>query len=787
MSLPEHQINQLEGLPLLPCGGPTGKQPINEDGSLMTGWQNAAFTPEQILQMNGKVNAVGTRTGPDADYLLILDIDGASAVDKCREFNCFPKDTGWVIRRDTDPHRLKVAFYISEQLRNTLTRADGSPLGKRVLQTKAAVYDTDDGGHPKRDNNNRPITLHKQEAIELFYGSGQCVVLGSHKASGGSYYWDGSPIQLTEPSLEWWELINFILQSHTVEDKARTPVSAEDEVTQSGPLTPCIICGRDTSSACTTYTSHGRGRVNCFEGQTFSPPTDLGIGDTITRDGKAYAFCGHGFNDSVGPFLKFAEHQKRQEPEVDELDDDDLYLQQEALKHFKEAQEASVDLIDVFGPIWGQLLIDRAAAFPCDPSMLLLPMLGYCSSLIGNKACVRIKEGWSEPLIVWGMIAQPPSSMKSPAGGVFGKPLAKLQGIAAEAHHRQQQTFKLKEKRWKAECTQLQQEAKNRKQDEPDLPEPPPAPVPPRHYYFDSVTIERLAEVLAQSNVHGTICFHDELAKWFSSLEKKAGQSDRPTWLNLWTGQALKCDTKTSGNSFAEATAVSIIGFIQPDKLAQLIEKDGDSGAAGDGLWARFLTVIPRTIPFKFNPLEVDLTEDLLYLAEALDAIPPRSELHIGSGALNQAFIPAWDRWSDMEVNTSAARASFIGKLRGYSVRIAGILHLINTPVGDIDQHTAEVAVRLCDFFLAQFDQLMPQVSDVGEVDTNTARFLQKVKDRDLKEVRVRDLQRWNILGKGVKSKECEQFLRNLAASGQGEFIQLHTKGSKKGAWGWRP
>ena len=308
-----HLLNQLEGLPLLPCGGPSGKQPINADGSLMKQWQNAAFTVDQILELNGNVNAVGTRTGPDADHLLILDIDGRTAVEKCIEFDCRPNAAGWAIRRDTDKHRLKVAFHITEDLRPFLAKDDGSPLGKRVLQTKPAVWDIDDDGNPKRDSNNRLITLEKQEAVELFYGTGQCVILGNHKESGGVYYWDGSPVQLAEPTPEWWGLINHILDQHAVEDKARQPVD-KDDISQSGPDTPCVICGRNTSSACTTFNSSGRIRVNCFEGQTFSPPTDLKIGDTITRGEEAYAFCGYGFNDSIGSFAKFAEHRERPEP-----------------------------------------------------------------------------------------------------------------------------------------------------------------------------------------------------------------------------------------------------------------------------------------------------------------------------------------------------------------------------------------------------------------------------------------------------------------------------------------
>ena len=479
-------------------------------------------------------------------------------------------------------------------------------------------------------------------------------------------------------------------------------------------------------------------------------------------------------------------HRPTDDAAPEELDDD-LELRQEALNRFREAQAASIDLTEVFGPFWGQRLIERAEAFPCDPVMLLLPMLGYVSSLVGNKASVRVKGGWSEPLIVWGMIAQPPSSLKSPAGGVFGKPLAKLQGESSRAFAKEHDAHKAKEKRWKAECRTLEAEAK-REKTTAELPEPPQPPTPPRHYYFDSVTIERLAAVLAQPNVPGTICFHDELAKWFGSLDRKGNQSDRPTWLNLWTGGALKHDTQTGVRAFAESTAVSIVGFIQPDKLAQLIAKDEEAGAAGDGLWARFLPAIPRTIPFAYNDLEIDLTDDLVELARQLDNISPETTIGIGPGAMQQAFIPAWERWSQQEGESSASRASSLGKLRGYSVRLAGILHVLHhNGIGDIDQATATTAVRLCEFFLAQFDQLMPQVSETGDVSPTTAKFLQRVKDRGMTEVRVRDLNRWKLLGRHSNAKECEQFLRNLAAGGIGTFEKVHSKGSAKGAWAWKP
>lgn len=471
-----------------------------------------------------------------------------------------------------------------------------------------------------------------------------------------------------------------------------------------------------------------------------------------------------------------------------DLNGEDLEVKREALQRFQLAQQASIDLVEVFGPLWGKRLIDRADAFPCDPQILLLPMLGFIASLIGRKATVRVKGGWSEPLVIWGLIAQPASSLKSPAGGVFGAPLAKLQGEAATDYSKKLSTFKLKEKAWKSSCKARDSSA-NKEVFSPELPDPPLPPEPPRHYYIESVTIERLAAIHSQANVPGLVAFHDELADWFASLEKVSRGNDRPKWLKLWTGQALKHDTATGVTAFAEKTAVSVIGFIQPDKLAQLhsAEADADFDTSGDGLWARFLPVIPRTIPFVFNDLEVEITDELIELARGLEEIPQRTVITINKAAIDEVLDPAWSRWAAAEGDSAPSRAAFLGKLRGYSVRIAGLLHLLDERHDlCIAMPTAITAVKLCEFFLAQFDQLCPQIQQGGDVSTVEAKFLAKVRDRDLKQVTARDLQGWKLLGRKCHAKQCRQFLANLAEEGIGTFEQLSPKGSKGGSWAWR-
>ena len=314
-----HLIHQLDGLPLLPCGyGPEGKAPIDPTtGRGLEGWESKAFTPDQILGFNGKVIAVGTRTGPAAGHLLIIDIDGRSAVEHCIAAGAYPKAAGWTIRRTTDRDRLKVAFYASEELIELLTDANGEPIGKRVMQTAAPVYDLDADGSPKRDEHGHLVKLKKQEAIELFYGTGQCLILGAHKPSGGEYVWDGSPINLTEPSDDWLAVIKDVLKANKVETK-RLHAKGSGQTQQSGPGQPCVICGRHTSAACTTYNDGERVRINCYEGQTFNPRDAHGAlkeGETVIGiDGNLYAYCGPLFNPSIGGFSKFAQHIDQPKP-----------------------------------------------------------------------------------------------------------------------------------------------------------------------------------------------------------------------------------------------------------------------------------------------------------------------------------------------------------------------------------------------------------------------------------------------------------------------------------------
>ena len=268
-----HRLAALD-LPLLAVGaGPERKAPASlRNGELLVGWTTAKHTPSQLDGACSKVIAAGTRTGKDAHGLIAFDIDGETAVSWCLEHDCDPATTPtWQIHRNTDESRLKVAFRLSEDQQQQLGQI------KATEPTKDAVKD--DAGN----------VIEKGEAVELFHGTGQVIVLGQHWPSKGCYLWPEGlgPEALAPIPSCWWEAALAI--AGDISPKAATAKAKSTGKGDWRPLSPCPICGRDTTSFCS---QHRDGKtIRCFHGNTFSPPSGLRRGDEITdKQGTIWAY-----------------------------------------------------------------------------------------------------------------------------------------------------------------------------------------------------------------------------------------------------------------------------------------------------------------------------------------------------------------------------------------------------------------------------------------------------------------------------------------------------------------
>jgi hypothetical protein len=297
-----HLLPQLAGLPILPIGhGGDGKAPADPaTGDLLSGWQTAVFTPEQVAAACSKITAVGFRPGPDAGGLIAFDIDGATAIELCRSHGCDPLAAPtWQVRRDTAADRLKVVWRIPEELRDHLECTV-----HKLVTKKPSFRGAKDG-----------------ENVATYYGAGQVVVLGQHLSSGGNYFWpDGhGPAALAEITSEWWELAHLIAEADPQQTKGSSTSSRTTSRSDWRRIDPCPICGRDEHLICS---KHRDGRsILCFHGSTFHPP-DLKPGQVVTgSDGEQWAFTGSRSHFDGGDFshFKIDEPTSSRQADVDQV------------------------------------------------------------------------------------------------------------------------------------------------------------------------------------------------------------------------------------------------------------------------------------------------------------------------------------------------------------------------------------------------------------------------------------------------------------------------------------
>lgn len=265
-------------LPLLAAGadkpGEKGrKAPCRlKDGALLSGWTTAKHSISDIESACARVIACGTRTGKDAHGLLVFDIDGATARAWLQERGCDQATTPtWQIHRNTDPMRLKVAFRLNAEQQQQLGQ----------------LHKKEDTKPPVKDADGKVIA--KGEAVELFHGVGQVIVLGQHWESKGIYFWPEGmgPEDLAPIPAAWWQAALEI----TGKPAATRTVSSTGKG-EWRSLPECPICGRNSTGYCS---QHRDGKtIRCFHGSTFSPELAhevLQPGDEITdKQGTVWAF-----------------------------------------------------------------------------------------------------------------------------------------------------------------------------------------------------------------------------------------------------------------------------------------------------------------------------------------------------------------------------------------------------------------------------------------------------------------------------------------------------------------
>jgi hypothetical protein len=246
-----------------------------------------------------------------------------------------------------------------------------------------------------------------------------------------------------------------------------------------------------------------------------------------------------------------------------------------------------------FGPFWSEWIAGAAKAASAPFDYVAVSLLTSCSAVIANARWPQAGAGWKEPPILWAALVGSPSSGKSPA-------LDAAMDLVRYSEDQMAFGFDERLREFEAERT-----AANARRDEweravrtaiKDGSLPPPMPadatcpeeiVRPRVRVADATT-EKLG-ALAACHERGLLLVRDELSGWLGAFDKYGGGgADRAFAIEMYGGRSYVIDRmKNHSPLMIPRLSISVVGGIQPDKLAELIS------GPDDGLIARFLWCWP--------------------------------------------------------------------------------------------------------------------------------------------------------------------------------------------------
>ena len=404
--------------------------------------------------------------------------------------------------------------------------------------------------------------------------------------------------------------------------------------------------------------------------------------------------------------------------------------------------------LEILPVVIQRYVMQQSRVIGCDASALAMACLAGLSGAVDHSFKIRLMRNgdWHESVRLWLMLVGDVSVKKTPIIKAATKALMHFQVEQIKAY--EQELAEYEEQL--AEC--------DKKDPKPEKPVPPP------RYITSDTTIEKLGEILARSP-RGILVKRDELAGWLGSMEKygggKAANSDRAFWLEAYDGGPHVVDRIRRGTQAVENLSASVLGGIQPDKLAEI------HGLTNDGLLQRFIPVMTRGGRFRVDAsadtTDYDqLIERLMKMKPATviladDARPVMEELHrhlhdlqqVGEG-IAQGFV------------------GFVGKLAGYAGSLALILHLISAPVGTllVYRQTVENVKKLLLEFILPHAREFYRTADTVTGGDRIQRIASWIVTSGVKVVTARDLTR-NVTGmRGLGIRDIHARVSPLVAGG---------------------
>ena len=386
--------------------------------------------------------------------------------------------------------------------------------------------------------------------------------------------------------------------------------------------------------------------------------------------------------------------------------------------------------------------VDAAEGLGVPLDFLAVPAIVACAAAIGRVVAVRPKarDRWIERAILWGAVIGRPSAGKSPALAPARRMLARLEAQERKEYEARVQAAMeeqlVQSMRAKAAKDELRKAVKDgdeqtaRKLAKDAAKAQEQTPPEPRIVVADS-TIEKLGELLNE-NPRGLLMVRDELTGWLASLDREGHECDRAFWLECWNGIGpFVTDRIGRGTIRIEACAVSVLGGIQPGKLAEYVRGAVKGGMGDDGLMQRFQLAVYPDLPASWEYRDrAPSTADELRAWRTFERLRGLTAASVGATVEEGFELPwlpladdaraLWIEWQAElmpRLRSGAEPAhmeSHLAKFPALACRLALVLHLIDAEGGPVSGEAMARAGYWCAYLESHARRIYAPLADGG-------------------------------------------------------------------------
>ena len=430
---------------------------------------------------------------------------------------------------------------------------------------------------------------------------------------------------------------------------------------------------------------------------------------------------------------------------------------------------------------------DVSERMQCPIDYVAVSIMVGLGAVIGKKVGIRPKrldDGFEVIPNLWGMLIGRPSELKTPAMAQAIEPLKRLE-IESSID------FERKQKEFLAEIELMDITAKETKSDARklvkngdriaarallvDLQDSEPEPPTRKRLIVNDASVEKLGELLNQ-NPNGLLLERDELSGWLQSLSKEDHTNDRAFYLEAFNGTGRYVyDRIGRGTIDISSVCVSVIGTIQPSRLAPYLSHAIKQGIGDDGFAQRFqLAVYPDPVT-KWRYVDrtanrrareaVNQVFDRISGMETPTPLDGDSAYYTHFDDEAQELFIEWWKSLENEVRSGEihpAMEAHLTKYRSLLPSLALIIQLAESDSLSVSADAVRKAEGWCDYLKSHADRVYAMSLDTST--TNAKTILKKIKQGKLGErFKQREIQQkcWSGLTDGSDVRKALNLLED--------------------------